>query len=342
MAAPLVFCPGRRQVVGTSLSNLSVKIGHLVVEPALVLAPMAGVTNAPFRLLAKEQGCRLVISEMISARGLLYNQPRSRLLYYFTEAERPVGLQLFGHDPQVMASAAARLEALRPDFIDLNLGCPTHKVIKNGDGGALLRNPALVSKIFKAVKKAVSCPVTVKLRAGFDESSVNAEEIAQRAEEAGLAMVTVHGRTVSQKYSAQADWDIVARVKAAVKIPVIGNGDIVSAKDALAMINHCSCDGVMIGRAARGNPWLFAEVLAALSGRPHPPKPTAEEMLQAVVRHFTLLGELKGEEVAVREMRRHCSWYIKGSSRAAEARRLLVRVKTQAEAQTILENLLLG
>lgn len=319
---------------------LSVKIGDHKINPALALAPMAGITSQPFRLLAKEQGCQLLVSEMISAKGLIYQSGRSEELYRFSEEERPIGLQLFGSDPAVLAAAAQKLEALNPDFIDLNLGCPTPKVTKNGDGAALMRNPSLCSKIFKAVKNAVCCPVTVKLRKGWDEAEVTVVEIALRAEEAGLSMITVHGRTVSQKYSGQADWQIIAQVKKAVQIPVLGNGDVDSPASALAMIEQCAPDGLMIGRAARGNPWIFSAVLAALQGRPVPPKPTAEEIVRMALKHFSMLAALKGEESAVRQMRRHSSWYIRGFDQAACLRHHLVSAKSGAELKAILEKIL--
>jgi len=319
-----------------NIYNKILKIGSLEVQPGLTLAPMAGITSQPFRLLAKEQGCRLLFSEMISAKGLLYGNYRSDALLYFTEYERPIGLQIFGSDPKIMAAAAVRIEKHKPDFIDLNLGCPTRKITKNGEGGALLRNPALCSEIFKAVRSAVSCPVTVKLRKGWNELSVNVLEIASRAEEAGIEALTIHGRTVEQGYSGKADWDIIRQVKAYVGIPVIGNGDIDSARAAIDMLDLCRCDGIMIGRAARGNPWLFAEVLAALENRPLPEPPTADQIVAIALKHFALLAELKGEAAAAREMRRHSAWYIKGLPGAAAIRQKLIRVKSFIETEAIL------
>ncbi len=312
------------------------KFGSITANPGIVLAPMAGISSRPFRLLAKEQGCRLFVSEMISAKGLLHNNRRNQPLIYFEDDERPIGLQLFGSDPAILAGAAARLAELKPDFIDLNMGCPTRKITKNGDGGALLRQPALCTKIFDAVIKAVHCPVTVKLRKGWDENSITVLEIAKRAETAGIAALTVHGRTVAQGYSGHADWEIIGRVKEAVAIPVIGNGDITAADNALQMFDQCGCDGVMIGRAARGNPWIFASVLAAFENRPLPHPPDLDQLISMALRHFSLLIELKGEAAAAREMRRHAAWYIRGLPGAASLRQQLINIKSYTETEAIL------
>jgi len=318
--------------------NLILKIGPLEARPGLALAPMAGITGHPFRLLAKEQGCPLVYSEMISAKGLLYNQRRHHDLLYFTDQERPIGFQLFGSDPQVLARAAAILEEQGVDFIDLNLGCPTPKITRNGEGGALLRQPELCSALFKAVIGAVSCPVTVKLRKGWSAAAVNAPEIARRAEEAGLAAVAVHGRTVEQGYSGRADWDIIREIKENLAIPVIGNGDIDSPQRAKEMIAYCGCDGVMIGRAARGNPWIFSSVLALMQNRALPAPPAPSQVVEMALRHLSLLAGRKGEAVAVREMRRHAPWYIKGLPKAASARQDLIRASSREEMEAILTN----
>lgn len=318
------------------------QIGSLQVRPGLALAPMAGVTDHAFRLLAKELGCKLLFSEMISAKGLIYDNNRNRSLLYFTEAERPIGLQLFGSEPAILARAAEKLEKLGVDFIDLNLGCPTRKITRNFEGGALLRQPALCSELFKAVVGAVSCPVTVKLRKGWDEKSYTLPEIAVRAEAAGVSAITVHGRTVEQGYSGKADWDAIKEVKALVSIPVIGNGDVDSPQAAAAMINHCSCDGIMVGRTARGNPWIFNEILALLEGRPLLSKPSLEEITAMVIKHFKLLILLKGETVAAREMRRHSYWYIKGLPGSAAARQKLIRASSLAEVEAVLAGLTSG
>ncbi len=312
------------------------KIGSITVQPGIALAPMAGITGFPFRLLAKEQGCPLVYSEMISAKGLLYSIKRHRDLLYFTEEERPIGFQLFGSEPAIMAKAAGHLEMLGVDFIDLNLGCPTPKITRNGEGGAMLRKPELCSEIFEAVKSAVSCPVTVKLRKGWDAQAVNVIDIARRAEGAGLEAVTVHGRTVKQGYSGSADWDIIRQVKESLSIPVIGNGDIDSPQSAEAIFSHCGCDGIMIGRAARGNPWIFTEIAAWLQNGQLPEPPSKEQLIDTVLKHFLLLIELKGEAVATREMRQHTSFYIKNLPGAAVTRQRLIRASSYEETEKIL------
>lgn len=312
------------------------KIGPLEIRPGLALAPMAGITGHPFRLLAKEQGCPLVYSEMISAKGLLYNHRRNQGLLYFTDLEKPIGFQLFGSDPQILARAAVILEKQGVDFIDLNLGCPTPKITRNGEGGALLRRPRLCSEIFKAVTAAVSCPVTVKLRKGWSAAAVNAPEIARRAEEAGLSAVAVHGRTVEQGYSGSADWDIIREIKENLFIPVIGNGDVDSAQRAKDMFAYCGCDGVMIGRAARGNPWIFSSALALLYNRALPAPPGPAQVVAMALKQLSLLIALKGEAVAVREMRRHAPWYIKGFPNAASARQELIGASSREEMEAIL------
>ncbi len=314
-------------------------VGEVRVSPAVVLAPMAGVTCHPFRLLAKEKGCGLVVSEMISARGLQQIGKRGRSLLYYTSAEKPIAFQLFGSEPDVIAEGARWLEDWGADIVDINLGCPTPKIVRNGDGGALMRAPSLCSTIFEAVVKAVDCPVTVKMRTGWDEHSINAPDIARRAEAAGVAAVAVHGRTVTQGYRGKADWVAIKQVKESVSIPVTGNGDLNTPSDAEAMLKFSGCDGVMIGRAALGNPWIFDQVRTWLEEKKLAPQPSAAEKMQVVLRHMTLLAGLKGEQVAVREMRRHSCWYIKNLSGAAEARRRLVHAVSAAEIEVILGEL---
>ncbi len=317
---------------------MPLKIGSIEVHPGLALAPMAGITDHPFRVLAKEQGCPLVYSEMISAKGLVYNNRRSSFLLYFTNRERPIGVQLFGSDPAIMAEAARMIESLGVDFIDLNLGCPTPKITRNSEGGALMRSPALCRDIFRAVAKAVSCPVTVKLRKGWDDQTLNAPVIAAVAEASGIQAVTIHGRTVRQGYSGRADWDSIRQVKELLSIPVIGNGDVDSPLSAEEMFKYCGCDGVMIGRAARGNPWIFAETAAWLRDKTVLPPPTTEQVIEMVLKHFSMLIELKGEGTAARQMRRHAAWYIRGIDGAAAVRQQLVRVTSFRETEKILRD----
>ncbi len=316
------------------------QIGKLKIGPGPVLAPMAGITNQPFRLLAREQGCPLVYSEMISAKGMLMNGRRNSLLLRFSEQERPIGFQLFGSDPRVMAEAASRIEAHGADFIDLNMGCPTRKITRNGDGGALMRDPQLCGKIFSAVVSAVSCPVTVKIRRGWGEQETNAVEIASRAQDNGISALTVHGRTIEQGYSGKADWEIIRQVREAVTIPVIGNGDIDSPEAAEKMLQSCGCDAVMIGRAARGNPWIFKATLCHLNGEVPPEPPSPEDIIKMALKHFRLLIDFKGEALAAREMRRHAAWYLKGFPGAAATRQRLLTISCYGEAEEIFNNFL--
>jgi tRNA-dihydrouridine synthase B len=318
---------------------MNLKIGSYQLKPCLALAPMAGITSHPFRLLAKEQGCNLLFSEMVSARGLLHANNRNRSLLYFTKEEKPIGLQIFGSDPEVLSMAATKLEKIGADFIDLNLGCPTRKITRNAEGGALMRQPERCSEIFKAVVNSVSCPVTAKLRIGWDDRSITLPEIAIRAEEAGIQALTVHGRTVEQGYSGKANWTAIKQVKEIVSIPVIGNGDINTPQAAVEMIEYCQCDGVMIGRAARGNPWIFNAILAKLENRPLPKPPGLENITAMIIRHFNLLAELKGEAVAAREMRRHSTWYIRGLPGSAVARHNLIHASGLDEIKAILYQL---
>jgi tRNA-dihydrouridine synthase B len=314
------------------------KIGPLQIEPGLALAPMAGITNHAFRTLAKEQGCRLLYTEMISAKGQLHGGDRNRSLLFYTEQERPLGFQLFGSDPLIMARAANQLEKLGADLIDLNFGCPTRKITRNAEGGALMSDPARCREIFKAVVGAVSCPVTVKMRTGWDERSINCLEIARLAEESGLKAVTIHGRTVDQGYSGQADWEIIKAVKEKIAIPLIGNGDVDSPQSAAEMFSYTRCDGVMIGRAARGNPWIFSSILAWLKDGTVKNPPALSEITATILRHFKLLAEQKGELLAAREMRRHSAWYIRGFPEAASVRQKLLHLSNYQQLESILQD----
>lgn len=307
-------------------------IGSINVDPGVALAPMAGVTDHPFRLLVKEQGCPLLFSEMISARGLLHGGKGYQTLLFFTDFEKPFGYQLFGSEPEIMARAASILEKRGADFIDLNFGCPAPKILKNGEGGFLMKKPRQCKLIVEAVVNAVSCPVTVKMRKGWNDSTANAPALASIVLEAGAAAVTVHGRTVEQGYSGKADWDTIKEVAYNHQgAAIIGNGDVDSPQRAVQMLDYCKCSGVMIGRAALGNPWIFSQVIALLKGKKDIYFPTLDERKEMAVRHLNALCRFKGERAAVREMRKHICWYIKGYPGAAEARKQFIRAETRTE-----------
>ena len=296
------------------------KIGNLQLENPFLLAPLAGITDAPTRRLCREQGAALTCSEMVSGKGLWYKDKNTGKLLQIYEDEKPVAIQIFGHEPDVMAFTARELDGLDNAVLDINMGCPVPKIVKNGEGSALMKNPDLVYDIVSAVVKNSSKPVTAKIRAGWDDNSINAVEVAHAISAAGASAVAVHGRTREQFYSGNADWSIIARVKRAVNIPVIGNGDVVDGPSALRMMEETGCDFVMVGRGALGNPWIFRELIAAWKGEPAPEAPTTEDKKMMMLRHFKDLMELKGEYAAVREMRKHVGWYLKGVHGAAAFR----------------------
>ena len=287
-------------------------IGNVEIQNPVVLAPMAGVTDLPFRLLCKEMDCGLLYTEMVSAKAILYGNKNTEALMQVTPNEHPIALQLFGSDPEVMGEIAKRVEERPFDIIDVNMGCPVPKVVNNGEGSALMKNPVLVGKIVEAMAKAVQKPVTVKIRAGFNDESINAPEIAHVIEESGGAAVAVHGRTREQYYSGKADWDVIRRVKETVKIPVIGNGDILTGQDAIRMIEATGCDAVMIGRGARGNPWIFSQVSRYLKDKTVLAPTATKEICDMILRHAKMLIEAKGEYTGIREMRKHFAWYLRG------------------------------
>lgn len=299
------------------------KIGSVTLDNNVILAPMAGVTDLPFRLLCREQGAGLVCMEMVSAKAVYYRNKNTESLLAVHPEEKPASLQLFGSDPEILAEMAKQIEDRPFSILDFNMGCPVPKVVNNKEGSALMKDPALVRRILTAMVKAVKKPVTVKIRKGFDQEHCNAVEIARIAEDCGVAAIAVHGRTREQYYSGRADWEIIARVKEAVTIPVIGNGDIDSPGSARRMMEETGCDGVMIGRAAQGNPWIFREVVQFLEDGTVPTPPALGEKREMVLRHAGLQLEYKGEYTAVREMRRHLAWYTVGMPHSARFRQMI-------------------
>lgn len=315
------------------------KIGNVLLENSYVLGPMAGVTDLPFRLLCKEQGAGLLCMEMVSAKGIFYNNKNTESLLQIHPEEVPVSLQFFGSDPKIVSEMAKRVEERPFSILDINMGCPVPKVVRNGEGSALMKNPKLVYELVSATVKAIKKPVTVKIRKGFDDEHINAVEIAKIIEEAGAAAVAVHGRTREQYYSGKADWEIIRQVKEAVSIPVIGNGDVTSGEKAIAMREQTGCDGVMIARGAQGNPWIFSELLEYERTGRIPDRPDVEEIKQTMLRHARLQIEYKGDFTGIREMRKHVAWYTKGLHGAARLRDRINQVESYAELENLLTSL---
>ena len=317
------------------------QIGNVTLENNLILAPMAGVTDLPFRVLCKEQGAGLICMEMVSAKAILYKNKNTEELLTIDSRETPVSLQLFGSDPDIMAEIAKQIEERPFDILDINMGCPVPKVVNNGDGSALMKNPRLAGEIIEKVASAIKKPVTVKIRKGFDEEHINAVEMARIAQECGAAAVAVHGRTREQFYSGKADWDIIRQVKEAVSIPVIGNGDLLTGKDILAMKKETRCDGFMIARGAQGNPWIFKQMLHYLEYGEELEKPTVEEMVEMLLRHAKLLIEYKGTYTGIREMRKHAAWYTSGYRNSSKLRRMINEVESYEDLEELFRCLLI-
>ena len=312
------------------------KIGNVLLKNIYILGPMAGVTDLPFRLLCKEQGAGLLCMEMVSAKAILYNNKNTESLLQIHPDETPVSLQLFGSDPKIVSEMAKRIEERPFSILDINMGCPVPKVVRNGEGSALMKNPKLVYELVHAVVEAIEKPVTVKIRKGFDEEHVNAVEIARIAEEAGAAAIAVHGRTREQYYSGSADWEIIRQVKEAVQIPVIGNGDVTSGERAAALREQTGCDGVMIARGAQGNPWIFSDLLEYEETGTFPPRPDVDEIRSTMLRHARLQIEYKGSYIGIREIRKHVAWYTKGVHGAARLREQINKVESYEELENLL------
>lgn len=321
------------------LKDNNLKIGNVGLQSPFLLAPLAGITDGPFRRLCREAGAGLVYSEMVSAKGLWYKDKNTGGLLEILPGEGPVAYQLFGHEPEIMAFAARELDKRDNVIFDINMGCPVPKIVKNGEGSALMKNPDLAHDVVAAAVKNTSKPVTVKIRAGWDADSINAVEVAHAVSAAGASAIAVHGRTREQYYSGKADWSVIAAVKRAVDIPVIGNGDVTDGASALRMMEETGCDFVMVARGALGNPWIFRELNAAWRGEPLPPPPTKEDKKQMMLRHFNDVLDLKGEYVAVREMRKHVGWYLKGVPGAAAFRGKINQINSAVELRKAIQEI---
>ncbi|MDU4934089.1 MAG: tRNA dihydrouridine synthase DusB [Peptostreptococcaceae bacterium] len=307
------------------------KIGNVELKNKVFLSPMAGVTDLPFRLICKEQNCGMLYTEMINGKALCYDDENTKKMLKIEDEEHPVAVQIFGSDPEFMGRAAEIMNAYPNEILDINMGCPAPKVVKNGDGSALMRNPKLAEEVLKSVVKNSTKPVTLKIRKGWDDNSVNAVEIAKIAEASGISALAIHGRTREQYYSGKADWDIITEIKNAINIPVIGNGDVFTVEDARNMLDKTGCDAIMIGRGAQGNPWIFKRINHYMETGEILPEPTLEEKINTAVKHLNLAVREHGEYVAVREMRKHIAWYLKGLKGSAKVRDEINKITSYEE-----------
>ena len=313
------------------------KIGNVQLDNEVFLSPMAGVTDLPFRTICKEKGCGMLYTEMINAKALCYDDENTKKMLNLEDDGHPVAVQIFGSDPEYMGKAASIMNQYTNDILDINMGCPAPKVIKNGDGSALMRNPKLAAEVLTAVVKNSEKPVTLKIRKGWDDNSVNALEIAKIAEECGISALAIHGRTREQYYSGKADWDIIAEIKQSINIPVIGNGDVFDVQDAVNMLEKTKCDAIMIGRGSQGNPWIFNRINHYMKTGEVLPEPTLEEKISAAIKHMNLAVAEHGEYVAVREMRKHIGWYLKGLKNSAKYRDQINKITDYKEVISMLE-----
>lgn len=312
-------------------------IGNVQLDNEVFLSPMAGVTDLPFRLICKEKGCGMLYTEMINAKALCYDDENTKKMLKIEDEEHPIAVQIFGSDPEFMGKAAAIMNEYPNEILDINMGCPAPKVIKNGDGSALMRNPKLAAEVLESVVKNSKKPVTLKIRKGWDDDSVNAVEIAKIAEECGISALAIHGRTREQFYSGKADWDIIAEIKQSINIPVIGNGDVFEVEDAVNMLEKTKCDAIMIGRGAQGNPWIFKRINHYMKTGEILPEPTLEEKITTAIKHMNLAVSEHGDYVAVREMRKHIGWYLKGLKNSAKYRDQINKITDYKEVIFMLE-----
>lgn len=320
---------------------MKVKIGDIEIKNNVFLAPMAGVTDAVFRSICNEYECGLTYSEMVSAKGIMYDNNNTKKILEIGKNEGQVAIQLSGSDPDVLANMAKKLDSFQEiSFFDVNMGCPAPKIFKNGDGSALMKNPKLIGKIVKAISSNISKPLTIKIRKGIDDNSINAVEIAKIAEDNGAKAIAIHGRTREQFYSGEADWDIIKKIKENISIPVIGNGDITSPKKAKELLDYTGCDAIMIGRASQGNPWIFKNTVHYIETGELLPLPTIEEKIKVSLQHLKMLVEFKGEHIGIREMRKHLGWYIKGMPKSSEMRVIINKIETYEEMKNLLESFL--